>query len=100
LDPQDLHSFPTRRSSDLAITTMNKIATPATKPEMGLISVRAISASDFPLRRMLAPRIMKSCTAPPRQTPITNHKRKSLAEIALRSEEHTSELQSHLNLVC
>ena len=52
---------------------MNRIAMPATKPESGLISVRAISASDFPLRRMLAARIMKSCTAPPRQTPITSH---------------------------
>src|SRR6266702_3498940 len=56
-----------------AMTTMKRIAMAATTPDRGLISVRAISASDFPLRRMLAPRIMKSCTAPPRQTPITSH---------------------------
>ena len=43
------------------------------EPESGLISVRAISASDLPLRRTLPAMIMKSCTAPPRQTPITSH---------------------------
>jgi hypothetical protein len=53
--------------------TMKRIATAATNPETPLISVRAISASDFPLRLMLAARIIKSCTAPPRQTPITSH---------------------------
>jgi hypothetical protein len=46
---------------------------PATRPDNGLISVRAISASDLPLRRTLPAMIMKSCTAPPRQTPITSH---------------------------
>src|SRR5260370_5436159 len=31
---------------------------------------------------------------------ITSRRRIQLAESSLRSEEHTSELQSHLNLVC
>jgi nitrite reductase (NADH) large subunit len=35
-------------------------ATPATNPDRGLISVRAMSANDLPLRRTLPARIMKS----------------------------------------
>src|SRR5438105_14970023 len=56
-DHRDLHSFPTRRSSDLS-----RSGTPAMKP-----SVRPTSS-----------------TSPP----------------ARRSEEHTSELQSRVDLVC
>src|SRR5438270_4386168 len=57
-DHRDLHSFPTRRSSDLP------------RPAVGLDDVAV-------------------------------HPERALAELrALRSEEHTSELQSQSNLVC
>src|SRR5260370_29744123 len=35
-----------------------------------------------------------------RNSPISTHDPTAHAEILARSEEHTSELQSHLNLVC
>src|SRR5205085_10558029 len=63
----------TRPRPASAITTMNRTANPATTPDNGLISVRAISASDLPLRLTLATKIIKSCTAPPKVTPITSH---------------------------
>src|SRR5205809_5863015 len=63
-DHRDLHSFPTRRSSDLATATICCRSTPSADP---------------------GPR--RSSTIP---TPIR----------ARRSEEHTSELQSRLHLVC
>src|SRR5438477_320853 len=59
-----LHSFPTRRSSDLAIVDTNA--------DPDLISV-PIAGNDDAIRSV---------------------------ELITRSEEHTSELQSHVNLVC
>ena len=53
---------------------MNRIASMAVKPASGLTSVRAISASDLPFLRMLAVRMVKSCTAPPRTTPTRSHR--------------------------
>ncbi len=41
----------------------------AVKPATGPISIRAISASDAPPRRVDAHRMRQSCTAPARQTP-------------------------------
>src|SRR5207237_10794872 len=61
-DHRDLHSFPTRRSSDLHRPESRDVA----------LSMRPGSAQCRPAR-----------SAP-----------------GARSEEHTSELQSHLNLVC
>src|SRR5690625_6218561 len=69
-DPRDLHSFPTRRSSDLnaSSTTRTMIRGP-----------KKIILSRSPGRRGL------TCLSFPR---------------APRSEEHTSELQSRGHLVC
>src|SRR5207237_4161526 len=67
----DLHSFPTRRSSDLTR------------------SRRALPTSPWRGRRRNA----RTCRSGGAAAP-SPHVR------ALRSEEHTSELQSHLNLVC
>src|SRR5690349_23469319 len=64
-DHQDLHSFPTRRSSDLALTTG--------------ISLGKSACSGA--RR----RISRHVPSPERK---------------IRSEEHTSELQSRRDLVC
>ena len=55
-----------------AITMMKRIATAAVAPATGPISARAISASDPPPRRVDAHRMMKSWTAPARQTPATS----------------------------
>src|SRR5436190_18541687 len=76
-DPRDLHSFPTRRSSDLARSCCRsptcKSATPA-----WCCSCDRISAST-----RARPRCARCASA-----------------TGSRSEEHTSELQSHSDLVC
>src|SRR5438477_4652523 len=71
-----LHSFPTRRSSDLtsARDDVGHVA--------GLAHERAVRPVPAPPDRVLA-RVLQQ--PPPR---------------VVRSEEHTSELQSHVNLVC
>ena len=58
-----------------ATTTMMRIATDPTVPASGLISFRAISASDRPFRLTDAARMTKSWTAPPRQTPIRSQRK-------------------------
>src|SRR5690242_20881547 len=74
-DHRDLHSFPTRRSSDLWRIAVREppdpiVCAPCTLPK--------------PLRRpLIAARLGK----------LSRYFRS-------RSEEHTSELQSHVNLVC
>src|SRR5437867_10078290 len=60
---QDLHSFPTRRSSDLSA---------------GALSGVVVSAWGYPVLALVA----------------------AIATAPLRSEEHTSELQSPYDLVC
>src|SRR5207237_9120441 len=71
--PRDLHSFPTRRSSDL-------------RPTAGL-SQRSSDAEARPARA----RPLRGAPRPPQRF---------APRVTRRSEEHTSELQSHLNLVC
>src|SRR5687768_18540144 len=67
-DHRDLHSFPTRRSSDLRILRV-----------FGNRSRAIAMNSGF-------------CVAPTRKSFRTS--------VQIRSEEHTSELQSRLHLVC
>src|SRR5207237_8948184 len=71
--PPDLPSFPTRRSSDLTLAVR-----PPANPEAGAPRRRR--------RHRLGPQLRRS-GSPARRS-------------CGRSEEHTSELQSHLNLVC
>src|SRR5437764_1708220 len=72
-----LHSFPTRRSSDL-------------RPKFITFSQSAFGSVLRAIRHSSRPRIilpeLRHCEAPPRRN--------------LRSEEHTSELQSPMYLVC
>src|SRR5438477_8670784 len=68
-DPRSLHSSPTRRSSDL--------------------SMSSLSSTTLAIWRRSRPRMFPS--AEKRSMDIIGRK---------RSEEHTSELQSHVNLVC
>ena len=56
-----------------AMTTMKRMAIIAVMPATGLISVRAISASDLPLRRTEEARMTKSCAAPAKTTPKASH---------------------------
>src|SRR5207244_12477261 len=69
-DHRDLHSFPTRRSSDLPIS-------PASRP------------------RSCSPPNTTRCVTKARRTPID-----CAPPVSQRSEEHTSELQSPDHLVC
>src|SRR5439155_27138175 len=79
-DHRDLHSFPTRRSSDLPPgTTTRGACVPAALPENG--------SSAMLRARLMATPSQRWCLA---QTPV----------IRRRSEEHTSELQSRGHLVC
>src|SRR5690606_40008095 len=74
--PPNLHSFPTRRSSDLA-TPRHRAAHRGTARLLGAQGRRA--------RRARA---------------LRRHRRREANHPPLRSEEHTSELQSRENLVC
>src|SRR5690606_41489170 len=80
--PLDLHSFPTRRSSDLAIKPMLKDG-------------RVLATADQFAARQAVFGIETALKA------IADKKKQSEmpAEVK-RSEEHTSELQSRENLVC
>src|SRR5438270_9498871 len=80
-DPRDLHSFPTRRSSDLRMRTVACCWMAATPP------IRARGS------RFLQPVWEEYVrTGRPASQPR--------ARMGGRSEEHTSELQSQSNLVC
>src|SRR5438067_10783443 len=81
---RDLPSFPTRRSSDLAVTS--RWLTPETRADL---------ASSVPAH----------CSAMPApQEPPGALSKENIEKVAmrliLRSEEHTSELQSRFELVC
>src|SRR5438309_5490945 len=77
-DHRDLHSFPTRRSSDLGATLVSV--------RQGRHALRA--ATDDPMAT-LRNRIALIAGAGP-----------GLSDSISRSEEHTSELQSQFHLVC
>ena len=55
-----------------AMTTMKRMAIAAVVPATGPISVRAMSASEAPPRRVDAQRMIMSWTAPARHTPPTS----------------------------
>src|SRR5207247_10708178 len=85
----DRHSFPTRRSSDLAMrshTCMNSIRLRSLLSFAELVDKQC--GAGFSLRG----------TSVPLQRPAGTCDRR--AEAPPRSEEHTSELQSRVDLVC
>src|SRR5438034_352344 len=84
-DHAELHSFPTRRSSDLAGARTCRAACASCSP-----------TSARPKRATSSPRGASTCS-------ITMRRRWTCAARSptrCRSEEHTSELQSHSDLVC
>src|SRR5688572_19800438 len=82
-DHLDLHSFPTRRSSDLKTVTPRVINAPDAMAGLDVkYAVTQGLSADFTLKTDFA------------QVEADEQ------QVNLRSEEHTSELQSQSNLVC
>src|SRR5438132_8548828 len=80
------HSFPTRRSSDLVDIRQEVSLTLRREYE----TARIEEVNDTPVITVIDP-------------PVPPHERSSpkrLLLVLMRSEEHTSELQSHSDLVC
>src|SRR5207237_4851884 len=94
--PRDLPSFPTRRSSDLALAS--EIA-----PVASSQARKVCSEGSRAFRRETAARARCRSSLDPRRKASGDPESRAAAVMRLfkpRSEEHTSELQSHLNLVC
>src|SRR5690606_42044329 len=99
-DHPHLRSSPTRRSSDLDLSTVRWAVPPARHPSpsgvqppdgaWGRIGSDGESATDGSTEAFNPPVLLST----PPQGPI------GAPESGLRSEEHTSELQSRENLVC
>src|SRR5205814_4674089 len=91
--PRHPHSFPTRRSSDLA----NRVRHQSAEPGIGV-------SSDIRVRR--GPSLSFSEPQAQDVQPTANKQARSFCfgiphrQAAIRSEEHTSELQSLRHLVC
>src|SRR5207248_7539040 len=89
---RDLHSFPTRRSSDLR------------PPEPRPRSYRSSGPAPSPGRRSTATRRAPPTRSPSRRDALRTAQRRGYGgerfEVRRRSEEHTSELQSPYDLVC
>ena len=74
------HGLPFSAFTTTSATTASRMimiintVSSATNPPVLPISSRAIWPSDFPLRRMDANRITKSCTAPPSTAPMMIHR--------------------------
>src|SRR5262249_56722693 len=95
-DPRDLHSFPTRRSSDLLRPR---------RPRRALASSTPPTAAS---KQRSCPKATDSFTTTPMERPGRSYRstrdmasmRARIGQPGARSEEHTSELQSLTNLVC
>src|SRR5699024_11431071 len=91
-----LHPFPTRRSSDLssiANPTVEGLTSPKIRERAHhIVGMGAEVAADHDLPLWMEETGPTSC-------PGTNDTSRTHAQ-ALRSEEHTSELQSRFDLVC
>src|SRR5690606_42099258 len=85
-DPRDLHSFPTRRSSDLAAGS----ADPARRPVLPSCPVLSSPAGAPPAPPLAGGSALAGSSCWVVGSCVRDR----------RSEEHTSELQSRENLVC
>src|SRR5207244_12713507 len=95
--PCDLHSFPTRRSSDLGIRIMKPHAVLALLGGIWILSASRAHADDAPATREepLPPGALQRFGST-----HLRHGGDITASDLYRSEEHTSELQSPDHLVC
>src|SRR5689334_24605996 len=90
--PRDLHSFPTRRSSDLSSRIAAKISRSSSFAWWSMSSpiTFALPANS----RLVGSQALRSGST------LCSTARCSCIAAAHRSEEHTSELQSQFHLVC
>src|SRR5690606_41821058 len=94
-DHRDLHSFPTRRSSDLRSVGPGDVITPA----QNHLSVVVLSILHSEITQVGVPRNGHPGSHPRPVNKIWGIVTNSSSQVQ-RSEEHTSELQSRENLVC
>src|SRR5207249_9918596 len=97
-DPLDLHSFPTRRSSDLGVDGVDH--GDVTRPDP-LVPERAIHVEGVAPEPAGTPRATLEGLLPApekRRHELREPVRSDVPDP--RSEEHTSELQSRFDLVC
>src|SRR5690606_40065209 len=87
-----LHSFPTRRSSDLELLELLRILEEG--DDLLDLVLRLVDAGDVRERHLVL-RLAEQLRAA-----LAEAHRLAAARLELRSEEHTSELQSRENLVC
>src|SRR5207253_10315926 len=94
LDPPTLHSFPTRRSSDLDLPAARRLEQLVVAGPVGARTPRAVGAGVA----VHEVRVHRSY----RRLVETETARRRHAQVVVedRSEEHTSELQSRGHLVC
>src|SRR5207249_7106105 len=90
-DCRDLHSFPTRRSSDLEQRLVLRL--PSEPRDRAVVAVAIRHAGDR------APGDVEIRLAPDSQRALLTAVARHVGEDR-RSEEHTSELQSRFDLVC
>src|SRR5437588_477202 len=95
----DLHSFPTRRSSDLVFVNGNRIAA-FTAPSEANRTVPAVLMDRLHSAAKLQPTEVTRLVLSGNLQPSADDNPPLPLENAKRSEEHTSELQSHSDLVC
>src|SRR5699024_12514680 len=93
------HSFPTRRSSDLAIASRSPFGANASPPTVDGTS--NVFSSPLGLRtKAVLPADHATVPSLCRATLSIQRRLASIATVEIRSEEHTSELQSRFDLVC
>src|SRR5690606_40116706 len=99
-DPPHLPSFPTRRSSDLPMMASARRSTPQTFNRYAYVLNRPLSLVD-PTGMEAEDDCKRKGTVCPEFYPVPDNGQTpgSLGEVTVRSEEHTSELQSRENLV-
>src|SRR5690606_41835115 len=98
--PRNLHTFPTRRSSDLERRMINR--TMSSQHWLNPSLLQTVFLTHDPTIFLTA-RMMQFRVFLPFDNPAANkgnNYRRLLTDLAERSEEHTSELQSRENLVC
>src|SRR5690242_20867533 len=94
---RSLSSFPTRRSSDLSITWPESVDQALC---FGWIDGVRKRIDDVSYTIRFTPRKRRSTWSAINIRRVEELKKLGLMQPAGRSEEHTSELQSHVNLVC
>src|SRR5690606_41477170 len=97
---RDLHPFPTRRSSDLFTGVPHRRTAPDTVLLQVSRSIERQLARTVPDRRRLAHNRPPTCPSTSATTTTSDSARPSGTSRDIRSEEHTSELQSREKIVC